>query len=91
MKRKALKEKKRREAEERQMARGKRTDEQQLAKLDAEGWEAGRERARLHKGIESRRNQTTERKVRDKTCVNCGDSFRGNLDIPTCPRCDAKK
>lgn len=41
----------RKSAEECVQERAKRTDDQQLAKLDAEGWAASRERARLHSRI----------------------------------------
>lgn len=41
------KKKKREEAKTRQQARKQRTNEQQLAKLDKEGWTAKKERARL--------------------------------------------
>jgi len=51
MKRKEKQEKTRKEVEERMKARGKRTDRQQLAKLDAGGFTAKKERSRLEKRI----------------------------------------
>jgi len=45
------KEQKREEAEARQQIRKQRTDKQQLQKLNAEGWTAKKERARLNKRI----------------------------------------
>jgi hypothetical protein len=48
--------KRREEAEARQKTRSKRTDEQQLAKLDVGNFAAKRERARLLKRIEKRAN-----------------------------------
>jgi len=44
--------KKREEADARQQARAKRSDKDQLAKLDREGWAAKKERARLLARIE---------------------------------------
>ena len=43
----------REEAEARMAQRAKRTDEQQLSKLDAESWAATKERARLQSRIEA--------------------------------------
>lgn len=45
------KRKRREEAEKRMKQREKRSPEQQLAKLDSEGWRAKKERARLLKRI----------------------------------------
>ena len=46
------KKRKRKHAEARQELRNNRSPEQQLAKLDAEGWGAKKERARLMKQID---------------------------------------
>lgn len=43
------KEQKRKEAQQRQVDRSKRTNKEQIEKLDREGWKATRERQRLNK------------------------------------------
>ena len=49
-------ERKREEAKERQAIRDAMTDEEQLARLDAKGYVAKKERARLNARIEARKN-----------------------------------
>jgi rubrerythrin len=77
------KKKKREEANARTAQRAERTDEQQLGKLDAEGWTATKERARLQQRI------AATQKARDKTCEECGAPFRGTTNWMVCPRCSA--
>ena len=52
IRRKDVAERKRKEAEERQEARATRTDKQQIAKLNAGGFKAARERAKLQGRID---------------------------------------
>lgn len=46
---------KRQESDERMAARAKRTDEEQLAKLDAGNWKAHRERRKLQRRIDGKK------------------------------------
>jgi len=39
----------------------------------------------------SNKKKIIDGKIRDKTCSQCGEHFRGNSDICICPRCNGKK